>query len=585
MKIQLYTPFFLLLFISCNQEKTTPQLDLTEQLTQIFEAEKEFSNAEFPSWTDIKAEKVFSETTVAAFQQRKAKYQEFYEATEAINKEDLKEQDRINYDMFRFVLKDKIDQIDLESYLMPISADGGFHINFVYMRGNFQFQKIEEFERYIKILEGFKQHAEDNITLLKLGIKKKKTLPKAVLQGYESYMDPHIVEAAETSYFYQPFTQIPTSFSPEQIADFQKRGKKAIEESVTPGYQIFKDFILQEYRPNAADEIGISAQPNGDKFYQQRVEYFATLPMSANEIFETGKKEVARIRADMQKVIEEVGFQGSFADFIQFLRTDHQFYPKTARELLMEASYFSKRIDGKLPEYFNVLPRLPYGVEPVPEAIAPKYTTGRYSGGSEKDHRAGMYWVNTYKLESRPLYALPALTLHEAVPGHHLQISLASEMGNVPDFRRDTYLSAFGEGWALYCEYLGDEMGIYETPYQQFGRMTYEMWRACRLVIDVGIHAKGWTRAQAVEYMASNSALSLHNVNTEIDRYIGWPGQALSYKIGELKIRELRKRAETSLGDRFNIRDFHDEVLKNGSVPLFILEEVINRFIEDKLKN
>jgi uncharacterized protein (DUF885 family) len=583
MKIQHYI-LLILILTSCQDNSTSSENNAHQALHAIFDAEKKYNETEFPYWSNVKAEQTHPEISVAAYQRRKAKYQDFWQQTEAINREALSTQDRINYDMYRFVLKDKIDQIDLESYLTPISADGGFHINFVYMRSGFQFQNEAQYERYLKVLESFKMYVNDHIALLKIGIQKGKTLPKAVLQDYESYLTPHIVDTVENSYFYEPFTRIPETITADKKADFIKRGKAAIEKSVVPGYQTFHDFIVEEYRPNAADAIGISAQPDGKKFYQQRVQFYATLPMTADEIFEKGKQEVARIRADMEGIIEDVGYEGSFADFIQFLRTDKQFYPKTARGLLMEASYFSKRIDGKLPEYFNKLPRLPYGVDPVPAAIAPKYTTGRYSEGSETDHRAGKYWVNTYKLESRPLYALPALTLHEAVPGHHLQISLAAEMEDMPDFRRDTYLSAFGEGWALYCEYLGDEMGIYETPYQHFGRMTYEMWRACRLVIDVGIHAKGWTRDEAVAYMASNSALSLHNVNTEIDRYIGWPGQALSYKIGELKIRELRKRAEKKLGAKFNIRDFHEVILQNGSVPLFILEEVVDEWIALKLK-
>ena len=306
--------------------------------------------------------------------------------------------------------------------------------------------------------------------------------------------------------------------------------------------------------------------------------------MTADEIFKTGEKEVARIRAQMEAVIKEVNFEGDFAEFLHFLRTDSQFYAKSPRGLLMEASFIAKKADGRLPRVFNKMPRLPYGVAPVPDAIAPKYTGGRYSPGSAADHRAGFYWVNTYKLESRPLYVLPALTLHEAVPGHHLQIALAEELENVPDFRKNTYLSCYGEGWALYCEWLGQELGMYDTPYEEFGRLTYEMWRACRLVVDVGIHSKGWTRDEAANFMASNTALSLHEVNTEIDRYIGWPGQALSYKIGELKIRELRKRAEEKLGDKFDIRAFHDVILSCGSVPLFILEDLVNEYIESVIE-
>jgi uncharacterized protein (DUF885 family) len=286
----------------------------------------------------------------------------------------------------------------------------------------------------------------------------------------------------------------------------------------------------------------------------------------------------------MDVIIAQLGFEGTFAEFLDFLRTDPRFYAKTPHELLAEASYFSKKIDGKLPGYFGRLPRLPYGVAPVPDEIAPRYTSGRYVEGSYEDNKAGTYWVNTYRLDSRPLYILPALTLHEAVPGHHLQISLDAERKleretPLPEFRGAYYISAFGEGWALYTEWLGKEMGIYEDLYQQFGALTYEMWRACRLVVDPGMHAMGWSRQKALEFMASNTALSMHEINTEIDRYIGWPGQAVSYKIGELKIRELRKDAEAALGKKFDLRAFHDKVLENGSVPLFVLERVMQEWI------
>ena len=289
-----------------------------------------------------------------------------------------------------------------------------------------------------------------------------------------------------------------------------------------------------------------------------------------------------RIRAEMEKIIEDLAFEGGYAEFLEFLRTDEQFYAKTGDELLAKAAWYSKKAEEILPRYFGKLPRLPFTVNPVPAAIAPKYTGGRYSPGSMEDQRAGQYWVNTYNLPSRPLYVLPSLTLHEAVPGHHLQGALAQEIEGVPKFRTQTYLSAFGEGWALYTEYLGKEAGIYKTPYEDFGRLTYEMWRACRLVVDPGMHYFGWTRQQALDFMASNTALSIHEVTTEIDRYIGWPAQAVSYKIGELKIRELRKRAEKKLGDQFDIRAFHDLVLANGSIPLSSLERIVDNYIADK---
>ena len=303
--------------------------------------------------------------------------------------------------------------------------------------------------------------------------------------------------------------------------------------------------------------------------------------MTADEVHQLGLTEVARIKAEMLEVIKQTEFKGSFAEFLHFLRTDPQFYPKTAEELLKEASYIAKQADAILPKYFARLPRTPYGIAPVPAQIAPKYTTGRYSG-SNRDDEAGYYWVNTYALDKRPLYELTALTLHEAVPGHHLQISLNKELDNLPNFRRYSYISAFGEGWGLYSEYLGLEAGLYKDPYANFGRLTYEMWRATRLVVDTGMHAKGWTRQQAIDYMAANSALSLHNITTEVDRYISWPGQALSYKVGELTIKRLRQKAEQVLGEKFDIRAFHDAVLANGSVPMSILEQQIDTFIEQQ---
>ena len=285
----------------------------------------------------------------------------------------------------------------------------------------------------------------------------------------------------------------------------------------------------------------------------------------------------------MEDIISELGFEGSFADFLAFLRTDEQFYPKTEQELLNYASWLSKKAEGQLPKIFNTLYTLPFTVEPVPLSIAPTYTTGRYVGGSWESQKAGIYWVNTFNLPSRTLYTMPALTLHEAVPGHHLQNAIAAELKDLPKFRTSYYISAFGEGWGLYSEFLGEEMGMYETPYDLFGRYTYEMWRACRLVVDTGIHDKGWTREKALNYMAENTALSMHEVTTEIDRYIGWPGQALSYKVGEIKIRSLRKLAETELGVDFNLGEFHDVILRNGSIPLAVLEEKVKNYIDQKL--
>ena len=322
--------------------------------------------------------------------------------------------------------------------------------------------------------------------------------------------------------------------------------------------------------------------PNGTAYYQNRVDFYTTnASLTADEVHQIGLHEVKRIRTEMEKIIEELEFKGSFEDFLTFLRTDEQFYAKTPRELIMLARDMAKRADEQLPRFFKTLPRKPYGVAPVPDALAPKYTGGRYIETAKNSTDPGYYWVNTYDLPSRTLYTLPSLTVHEAVPGHHLQGALNLELGDsIPQFRKDLYLSAYGEGWGLYTEFLAEEMGMYTTPYEHFGKLTYEMWRACRLVVDTGIHAKGWTRDQVVEYMAQNTALSLHEINTETDRYISWPGQAISYKIGELKIRELRAKAELELGQDFDIREFHEVLLNQGTVTLAILEQRVNAFIE-----
>ncbi|MBT8253794.1 MAG: DUF885 domain-containing protein, partial [Bacteroidia bacterium] len=402
---------------------------------------------------------------------------------------------------------------------------------------------------------------------------------------YESTYDDHIVDDYKASYFYSPFLKLPDDLNEKQRDSVLEAAKEAIESKVIPQFKRIKMFFETEYFPKTRTSLGVSETPGGNDYYQNRINFYTTsTEYTAEDIHQIGLKEVARIKAQMELIIDEVGFEGSFAEFLQFLRTDEQFYAKTPDELLMKARDMAKRADEQLPRFFKTLPRKPYGVAPVPDAIAPKYTGGRYVGPSN-DTDPGYYWVNTYNLPSRTLYTLPSLTVHEAVPGHHLQGALNSELGDsIPQFRKNLYLSAYGEGWGLYTEFLANDMNMYTTPYEHFGKYTYEMWRACRLVVDTGIHAKGWTRDQVVDFMASNTALSLHEVNTETDRYISWPGQALSYKIGELKIRELRNKAMEELGSDFDIREFHEIILEQGTVTLPILEERILAYIE-RVKN
>jgi uncharacterized protein (DUF885 family) len=347
---------------------------------------------------------------------------------------------------------------------------------------------------------------------------------------------------------------------------------------VIPAYAEFKAFFEGEYRPAARRTIGASALPDGEAYYADLVRYFTTLPQATpRQVHDTGLAEVKRIRGEMEAIVAEVGFKGSFGDFLVFLRTDPQFYAKTPEQLLWHAAWITREIDGRMPDFFGRIPRAPYTVKPVPAALAPNYTGGRYNPGPLG--AAGEYWVNTYALQNRPLYVLPALTLHEAAPGHHTQGSLSRELEDVPAFRRNFYPHAFGEGWGLYSEFLGVEMGVYHTPYERFGRLTYEMWRACRLVVDTGMHAFGWTRQQALDFMKSNTALSEHEIRTEIDRYIAWPGQALAYKTGELEIKALRRRAESELGRKFDVRAFHDAVLGQGGVTLPVLGRQVDAYI------
>jgi uncharacterized protein (DUF885 family) len=400
-----------------------------------------------------------------------------------------------------------------------------------------------------------------------------------ILDGRDEPIRSQLADTAADSPFYGPFRELPESIAGGQKAELLSAAEQVIASDVIPAYRRLHAFFNEEYLPGARKTLGAYELPGGERFYQTQVRKYATVEMTPDQIHQIGLEQVARIRAEMESIIEGLAFEGDFADFIEFLRTDPRFYARSPQELLSHASYYAKKIDGRLPRLFGRMPRQPYGVAPVPEELAPFYTAGRYVPAPLDSNRGGYYWVNTHALESRPLYAIPALTLHEGAPGHHMQIALAAEQEGQPPFRRYDYISAYGEGWGLYAEKLGLEMDIYETPYDHFGRLTYEMWRACRLVIDTGIHAKGWSREQAQQYLAGNTALSIHEVTTEIDRYISWPAQALSYKLGEYTILKLRSKAEQALGAHFDIRAFHDFVLSLGSVPLDLLEEEVDRWI------
>lgn len=510
--------------------------------------------------------------------------QEILEKLEQISVEGLSETEQISHQLLTFVLKDKIAYFKFERYLNPLLSDSGFHSSLGYnVRSLNNYKAVK---KYLNKLNAIPVFVDQHFVNLREGLNKGVSQPLVIFKGYESTYDNHIVDDYKDSYFYSPFKSLPSDLSESQKDSVLVVARNVIESIVVPQFKRIKVFFEEEYFPKTRTTLGVSDTPNGKAYYQDRINFYTTSTQySADDIHKIGLGEVARIKAQMEQIIIDLKFEGSFEDFFKFLRTDEQFFANTPKEILMIARDMAKRADEQLPRYFKTLPRKPYGVAPVPDAIAPKYTSGRYVGTSKNSTQPGYYWVNTYDLPSRTLYTLPALTVHEAVPGHHLQASLNNELGDsIPQFRKDLYLSAYGEGWGLYCEFLADEMGMYTTPYEKFGQLTYEMWRACRLVVDTGIHAMGWTRKQVVDYMASNTALSLHEINTETDRYISWPGQALSYKIGELKIREMRKKAERELGPKFDIRDFHEIILEQGTVTLSILEERINNYIE-KVRN
>jgi uncharacterized protein (DUF885 family) len=497
---------------------------------------------------------------------------------ETIDRVALVRRDQVTYDILARTLREALGELEHRAWLVPITNREGFHIDVARLPDEMPLDTVGEYDAYLARLADFPRHAREQIANMRQGLALGVTLPRAVLAGFDQTIRAHVKPAEETVFF-APFRRFPAALSQGDRARLAEEGRRIITDAVVPAYRELLEFMEKEYIPGARHTVGAAALPDGRRFYEHRVRMFTSLEVTPEEVHRIGQAEVARIRQEMDAVIARTGFTGDFAAFLRHLRNDPRFYAATPEDLLRQASWIAKRMDGQLPRLFRTLPRLPYGVTPIPDFIAPK-TTGAYYGPPAGDGtRAGTYFVNTYDLPSRPLYVLEALTFHEAVPGHHLQLALQQEIEDLPPLRRFVSQNAFVEGWALYAERLGREAGFYQDPYSDFGRLTYEMWRACRLVVDTGLHALGWSRQQAIDFMAARTALSLHEVTTEIDRYIAWPGQALGYKMGELKIRELRRRAEEALGARFDLRAFHDVVLRNGSVPLDVLEEEVAAYL------
>ncbi len=559
--------------------------DANQQLEKLWNDEWDYRATQYPSIARMSTgapQSSLASVSEPVQLQRRAQWAEYIEQLDAIDVAKLSDRNRINHAILRGQLVNRVSSVDTKAYLITMNSDWGFHNGLAGIGKQTTLASVEDANAYLQLLQAVVASLQENTALMQKGLSLGITPPQVVLKGREVAVEPLLVKQAKDSHYFTPFKTRPDNVDDKTWSMLANKGESYIEKSMLPAWRDFYQFFLDDYVPNARTTLAAESMPNGKAFYQGQIREYTTLDLTPAQIHETGLKEVARIKAEMMAIINELQFDGSFAEFVEFLRTDEQFYAKTPRELLMVASYYSKKIDGELPKLFGKMPRLPYAVKPVPAAIAPYYTAGRYSGGSAANHKAGEYWVNTSKLKSRPLYALPALTLHEAVPGHHLQAALTEELDGLPNFRRYSYISAYGEGWALYTERLGTEVDYYETPYDHFGRLTYEMWRACRLVIDTGVHAMGWSREQALDYLGSNTALSMHEVTTEVDRYISWPGQALSYKLGELQIWQIRRDAEARLGDSFQLREFHDAIMALGPVPMNVLTNEMERWIASK---
>lgn len=525
-------------------------------------------------WPDVSTQA--GEASVAAMRKLLDRLQEIDPAQLAPSSE-------LNHSLLSRLLEEAIEAQSYDLDRIAFENDSGFHTLADYVARTTNVASREDATAWIARLEALPTFYEQNIENLRRGIKTKLTQPRIVVDRVLSVARQHAQQAAADSSLLLPFSSQPPAMSRESFEAMRERAHRIYDEQVLPARKQFVSFLEREYLPAARKSLAVRTVPGGEQLYRHLVRSETTTQLSPDEIHEMGLREVARIRALMDESIREAKFQGTFAQFLHFLRTDSRFYADTPEALLTQAREIAKRADDRLPALFGTLPRLTYGVRAVPDEIAEGYTTGRYWSGSMPLGQAGGYMVNTSKLDQRPLYELPALTLHEAVPGHHLQIALSQELTDVPYFRRNWNQTAFVEGWGLYAEFLGEEMGIYRDPYERFGRYSYEMWRACRLVADTGIHWKGWTIDQARQCFTENSALSPHNIQTELERYISWPGQALAYKVGELKLRELRAAAEVGMGERFNVRAFHDRILLGGPMPLDVLEHRVRTWVEEEL--
>lgn len=575
-------PLFLLLASCAGSVQAT---DAGAELQQLFDDHWEWTLREAPTFAshlgDLRYNHQWPDASLPAIERRHQDDKAFLERARKIDAAQLTPADRLNRELFIYKLEREVDEFAFGGYLMPMNQMGGIQDENS-TADALTFTELKHFDDWLARLQGLPTYIEQTIGLMREGMRRGVLPPKHVMRRSLDQVRKQFVDDAEKSLYFKPFLKFPDAITPDDRERIASGARTVISEEIVPAYRKLLEFLEKEYVPACYEEIGAWRMTDGDAYYTARAKHYTTTNLTPNEIHEIGLAEVKRIRAEMDAILRELKFEGTFAEFAEKLRTDPQFYFESPAELLAAYRDLCKRIDPELPKLFRKLPRTPYDIQPVPDNMAPDVTTAYYRPPAADGTRPGTYFVNLYQPESRPKYEMEALSLHEAMPGHHLQIALASELTDVPKFRRFGGFTAYVEGWGLYSEGLGTDLGLYKDPYTRFGRLTYEIWRAIRLVVDTGMHHKHWTRQQAIDFFLTNAAKAELDIVNEVDRYIAWPGQALAYKVGELKILELRARAEKQLGDKFDVREFHDVILHQGAVPLNVLEQIVDAWLAEK---
>ncbi|HYX52308.1 MAG TPA: DUF885 domain-containing protein [Candidatus Limnocylindrales bacterium] len=581
----------LLIFLSSvlvHGQRSTPKNSTPGRaLHALFDSEWDYEMQQSPEWASTLGDRRWNDrwhdASIKAIEARHQHSLQVLGRLKQIDRTRLDAKDEFNYDLFKKSYEDDVEGYKFRRFLVPLNQRGGIQTQDE-LTENLRFETVKDYEDWIDRMRAFPALMDQTIALMREGAKEHMVHPKVIMQRIPAQIDKQIVSDPEKSGFFKPFLRYPASISSADQKRLSDAARQAVEQQIVPSFKKLKEFFTTEYLPACFDQVGVWQVPHGDELYAYDVRHYTTTNLTPDQVHEIGLKEVARIGAEMDGIMAKTGFKGSKQEFFNYLRTDPKFFYKTPEDLLEAYKATAKTIDPNLVKVFRTLPREPYGVRPIPDVAAPDTTAAYYSEGAADGSRAGTYYVNLYKPDTRPKWEMMALTLHESVPGHHLQIARAHELGEMPKFRRFGSYTAFVEGWGLYGESLGEDMGLYDDPYSKFGQLTYEMWRAVRLVVDTGIHAKHWTREQAINFFMENAPKAELDIVNEIDRYIAWPGQALAYKIGELKIKELRARASQQLGAGFDLKGFHDIVLGSGAVPLDILERNVDAWIAEQQK-